>query len=216
MGVNSCSQQANVNMSHIGNFFSYPFNKLSDYINDNTDEDINEAYEKYTRSNSQTSPAACGRSPATINNPLADLENQMQGSLCQCRPWDTPIDCTPGNDCCHISLCPREIQCPLLCPEDINILKNNKEKASPVESEGNYFSFLNSGFDIFPNEVRPLEISDLENSTPSPAYNLGMISARRKFNELATFGLSNVPLFPGGDEDKKEYYQNSLLFSPFQ
>jgi len=216
MGVNDCSQQANINMQHIGNFFSYPFKAAADLANGTNDSAIRERYGNFVNAGSPTSGSGSGANSIQCNpdstpiSPVGDtLENIQQRIIaqnCVCAAWDVPAVCVDGHNCCSDTACPREVQCPLLCPENIDILHNNKRRAPPVTASGNYFSFLNSAFDVFPNEVRPLDRSAVTNSIPASGYNLGMISARRKFNELATFSRTPVPNFHGSESEKKRYY----------
>ncbi len=228
MGVNECSQQANVTMRHIGNFFAYPFNALADLANGTNESSIEERYQAYVSAaqgrvatqnlipipiDGSGSGSHCeGGVPGTdATTPLVNLNSQVIAQSCACFPWDMPVaSCESGRPCCNVNICPREVQCPKMCPEDIGMLRNNKLKAPPVAADGNYFSFLNSAFDVFPNAVRPLPRDSVANSIPSPGYNLGMISARRKFNELASFNTGPLPNFHGDEAEKKRYYREKI------
>ncbi|HAZ13749.1 MAG: hypothetical protein A2X86_10165 [Bdellovibrionales bacterium GWA2_49_15] len=230
MGVNDCSQQANVTMRHIGNFFSYPVRALIELANGTNESSIEERYQAYVNAaNARTAAANATPIPTPINgsgsgsnceggipgtDPAAALESlnaQVIALSCACSPWDIPVaSCENGHACCNVNICPREVQCPKICPQDIGMLRNNKVKAPPVTADGNYFSFLNSAFDVFPNEVRPLDRDAITNSVPSPGYNLGMISARRKFNEMASFNTGPVPNFHGDEAEKKRYYREKI------
>ena len=221
MGANECSQQANMNMAHIGNFFSYPFQALGRVASGTTDGAINERFENYIDNSEKTSLASsaniqCGeRVPASALSSITGLNQEIISRNCQCRAWDTPRVCEGEAPCCSSTLCPTQVQCPLLCPDNTHILRNNAQKAPPVESEGNYFSFVNSNFDVFANQPRLIETEDVRTNIPATNYNLGMISARRKFNELATFTGGDAPQFSGTTDfeknsAKKEYYQQKI------
>jgi hypothetical protein len=49
------------------------------------------------------------------------LNNQIITHQCFCRAWDVPTTCQSGNQCCSLG-CPREVQCPRLCPDDIGLI----------------------------------------------------------------------------------------------
>lgn len=211
VGVNECSQDANMNMQYAENIVTKPFHLVADLFSNDTKSAIDDQYQRYQKIQSSISldQIECETSPSekTSSNSLVTAGEQVIDSYCACSTWQEVSECEPMPKCCHIS-CPLNIKCERQCPKNLSILNRNKERCAPQVSEGNFFNFNNSGFDVFPNTVRQASKQDLINQIPSSAYGLGMVSARRKFNELAFFQKGERPVFPNKKEEKKHYLES--------
>lgn len=213
MGVNQCSQDANVNMQYAGNLIAAPFNYLSDVFSGDTPTAIKNSYENYKKESAVPNQSKidissiCEKYKNWGDNEWANVGSNILDSFCACSAWESTTECKPSPRCCNSS-CPDEKRCLLQCPNNKNILTRNKLKCVPDEQR-NVFGFLNSAFDTFPNVVRQANKTDVTNEIPSSAYGLGMISARRKFNELAFFKKAGRPKFENKTAEKK-YYLNKI------
>ena len=210
MGVNQCSQDANMNMTYASNFIAAPINYLSDVFSGDTSSAIHKSYENNKQMPQKMNDGIidvapiCQKYKDWKDEDWAGVGSNLIDSFCSCSPWEDAIECKPNPKCCN-SACPEERRCQLQCPNGTKILARNKSKCAPSNIDHNAFGFLNSAFDTFPNPVRQASKAQLENEIPSSAYGLGMVAARRKFNELAFFIKGSRPKFNDKTAEKNYY-----------
>lgn len=223
LGVNTCSQSSNVGMRYVRNFMASPVLALNRLLRGETESAVEEEFSQLlnqfeareanirrlldlSRENPELLERCRGRMPSNIPAGFDQLMESVSNQLCHCNSWQTPLaDCEVP--CCSL-LCRHEVRCEKICPSGLAIFKRNKERSHQVHDFN--FAFTNSAFDTYVNRVRHVPVTYMNGTLrSSSAYNLGYISARRKFNELAFFDeFSSAPESAGAY--RRHFYQEKI------